>query len=161
MSVKNNLDNLDVFIKSKNNNFGNLNLKTNNLKNDDFLDNNNLNSNEMNSSSKYGINSRTKTHSTKRKSLFINSNKALNLDDKNAVNDLEILIKDDLDINIEEYISTDPDDMDYDESLRRDNRKFCRYFWDKIQANQILINTFYFKEYLKPRPIKFILLSLK
>ena len=164
MSVKNNLDNLDVFIKSKNNNFGNLNLKTNNLKNGDFLDNNNLNSNEMNSSSKYGINSRTKTHSTKRKNLFsLNklNNKALNLDDKNAVNDLEILIKDDLDINIEEYISTDPDDMDYDESLRRDNRKFCRYFWDKIQANQIILNTFYFKEYLKPRPIKFILLSLQ
>ena len=164
MSVKNNLDNLDVFIKSKNNNFGNLNLKTNNLKNGDFLDNNNLNSNEMNSSSKYGINSRTKTHSTKRKNLFsLNklNNKALNLDDKNAVNNLEMLIKDDLDINIEEYLSTDPDDMDYDESLRRDNRKFCRYFWDKIQANQILINTFYFKEYLKPRPIKFILLSLQ
>ena len=34
MSVKNNLDNLDVFIKSKTNKFGNLNLKTNNLKNE-------------------------------------------------------------------------------------------------------------------------------
>ena len=161
MSVKNNLD---VFIKNKNNKFGNLNLNTNNLKNGDFIDNNNLNSNEMNSSSKYRMNNRTKTHSNKRKSL-LNLNKLnikdLNLDDKNAINDLEMLIKDDLDINIEEYLNTDLDDMDYDEASRRDNRKFCRYFWDKIQANQILINTFYFKEYLKPRPIKFILLSLQ
>ena len=164
MSVKNNLDNLDVFIKNKTNKFGNLNLKTNNLKNGDFLDNNNLNSNEVNSSSKFGMNSKTKTHSIKRKSLFnLNklNNKAFNLDDKNAINDLGMPIKDDLDINIEEYLSTEPDDMDYDEALRRDNRKFCRYYWDKMQANQILINTFYFKEHLKPRPIKFILLALQ
>jgi hypothetical protein len=72
-----------------------------------------------------------------------------------------MILKDDLDIDIEEYLNTDPDDMDYDEALRRDNRKFCRYYWEKIQANQILINTFYNTEYLKPLPIKLILLALQ
>jgi len=161
MSVKNNLD---VFIKNKSKKFGNFNLNTNNLKNADLLDNNNINSNEMNSSSKSRMNNRTKTHSSKRKSLLnLNklNNNSLNLGDKKDVNDLEMQIKDDLDINIEEYLNTDPDDLDYDEALRKDDRKFWRYYWDKIQANQILINTFYFKEYLKPRPIKFILLALQ
>ena len=44
-------------------------------------------------------------------------------------------MKDNLDINIEENLNTEPDDKDYDDALRRDHRKFCGYYWEKIQSN--------------------------
>ena len=31
---------------------------------------------------------------------------------------------------------TDPDDMDYDNAIKRDNRSFCRIFMDKIRLYQ-------------------------
>ena len=153
-------NNLNVFI-NRNSRIGNLNLMTNNLKNKEYSYHNN---NEINSSSKVQMNYKEKANLNKRTSSFnlteLN-NKALNLAEKNPINDLELCMKDGIDINIEEYLNTEPDEMDYDEAIRRDNRKFCRYYWEKIQSNQILINTFYFTEYLKPRPIKLILLSLQ
>ena len=136
--------------------FGNLNLAANKAKIADLS--------SMNSSSKSKINEMQKSNHNQRKNYF-NLNKLNNniLDscNKDIQNNLDMILKDDLDIDIEEYLNTDPDDMDYDEALRRDNRKFCRYYWEKIQANQILINTFYNKEYLKPLPIKLILLALQ
>ena len=89
------------------------------------------------------------------------NNNTFNYKNNIPEDNLEIIFKEDLDINIEDFLKTDPDDMDYDDALRRDNRKFCNYYWDKIQSNQILINTFYYNEHLKPRTIKFILLALQ
>ena len=136
--------------------FGNLNLAANKAKIADLS--------SMNSSSKSKINEMQKSNHNQRKNYF-NLNKLNNniLDscNKDIQNNLDMILKDDLDIDIEEYLNTDPNDMDYDEALRRDNRKFCRYYWEKIQANQILINTFYNTEYLKPLPIKLILLALQ
>ena len=136
--------------------FGNLNLAANKAKIAELS--------SMNSSSKSKINEMQKSSHNKIKNYF-NLNKLNNniLDscNKDIQNNLDMILKDDLDIDIEEYLNTDPDDMDYDEALRRDNRKFCRYYWEKIQANQILINTFYNTEYLKPLPIKLILLALQ
>ena len=147
-------NNINVFNKNKNNNnFRNLNSISNNLKNPDL------------SSSKYIMNNKTKTNINKRKtfqSLNKLNNNSLNSKEKeNIISNLEMLIRDDLDMTIEEFLKTDPDDMDYDEALRNDDRKFWIYYWEKIQSNQILINTFYFKEYLKPRTIKVMLLALQ
>ena len=50
----------------------------------------------------------------------------INLNDKN-------------DINIEEYLSTEPDDMDYDDVIKKDNRKFCQYFLDKLKVNHMIL----------------------
>ena len=74
---------------------------------------------------------------------------------------LLVSIKDDYDLNIEEFLNTDPEDMDYDDALRRDNRTFCRFYCDKILSEQIILNTFFNKEYLKPMPIKIMLLVLQ
>ena len=63
-------------------------------------------------------------------------------------------------INIDEYIKTDPDDMDYDDAIRKDKRTFCRYFYDKIKSEQIILSTFLNNEILKPIPIKITLLIL-
>ena len=65
-----------------------------------------------------------------------------------------------IDLNIEEYLKTDPDDMDYDDAIREDKRTFCQYFCDQIKAEQIILNTFLNYEILKPLPVKIILLIL-
>ena len=70
-------------------------------------------------------------------------------------------MKDEYNIYIEEFIKTDPQDMDYDEALRRDKRAFCQYYREKIMTEQIILNTFFYKEYLKSQPIKIMLLILQ
>ena len=70
-------------------------------------------------------------------------------------------ITDDLNIEIEEFLKTDPEDMDYYDALRRDKRSFCGYYLEKIQSTQIIFDTFCYKEYLKPMPIKIMLLVLQ
>ena len=75
-------------------------------------------------------------------------------------NDLNIELKDEIDINMNEYLNTDVDDMDYDDAIKKDKRKFCEYFSDKIKSNQILLNTFFILEPLKPRTIKILLFIL-
>ena len=149
---------LEVFKPSSK--LGNLSPVFDDIKNEEMALNHN---NIINSTTK------SKTHIAKRESnlkliklhnLTINNNIFINKNNTQEDN-LEIILKDDLDINIEEFLKTAPDDMDYDDALRRDKRKFCHYFWDKLQSNQILINAFYYTEPLKPRAIKFMLLALQ
>ena len=66
----------------------------------------------------------------------------------------------DLNINMEEYLETDIDDMEYDDAIKKDNRTFCQYFLDKLKSNQFILNTFCFYEPLKPKSIKIILFVL-
>ena len=61
---------------------------------------------------------------------------------------------------IQEYLKTDLDDMDFDDALKKDNRKFFEYLNDNLKANQNIMNTFYTKEPLRPRTIKIILFIL-
>ena len=68
--------------------------------------------------------------------------------------------KDSISDNIEEYMKTEIDDMDYYTAVKKDNRKFCDYFCDKLKNNQIILNTFYIKDPLRPKTIKIILLVL-
>ena len=65
-----------------------------------------------------------------------------------------------LNINIQEFIKTDPDDMDYDDAIREDKRTFCQYFYSRIKTEQIILSTFLKHEVLRPIPIKIILLIL-
>ena len=70
-------------------------------------------------------------------------------------------LKDDLNIDIKEYLSTDIDDMDYDDAIKKDNRKFCTFFCEKFKSNQIILNTFCYYEPLKPITIKILLFILQ
>ena len=72
-------------------------------------------------------------------------------------NYIMINLNDRNDINIEEYLSTEPDDMDYYDVIKKDNRKFCQYFLDKLKVNHMIINTFFIKEPLRPRALKILL----
>ena len=65
-----------------------------------------------------------------------------------------------LKMNMEEYLKTAPDDMDYDNARKRDKRTFCVYFIDNIKSNLLIINIFCNFEVLNPWPIKFLLFIL-
>ena len=63
-------------------------------------------------------------------------------------------------IDEQEFLKEDPDDMEYDDAIKYDKRTFCQYFYDKFMENQIIMNTFFNHDYLKPITIKVILLLL-
>ena len=95
------------------------------------------------------------------KNLKLYSNKLSFDDNQNeANNNFSKSIKIANDIDLKEYLVTDFDDMDYDDAIRKDNRKFCEFFWDKLKSNQIILNTFFITEPLKPRAIKILLFIL-
>ena len=77
---------------------------------------------------------------------------------KNDYNNLLFNINDNLNININEYIENQYDEMDYDEAIRKDHRKFCTCYVDKLKDNQIFINTFCINEPIKPKSIKVLFL---
>ena len=64
------------------------------------------------------------------------------------------------DINIKEYLKTDLDDMEYDDAIKYDNRKFCEFYWDRLKDKQIIINTFCNYEKLKPFSNKILIFLL-
>ena len=76
--------------------------------------------------------------------------------------DLLINLKDiEIDINLKEYLSTQIEDMDYDDAIKKDKRTLCNYFYDKVKQNQMILNTFCYIEPLKPKWIKMMLLILQ
>ena len=50
--------------------------------------------------------------------------------------------------------------MEFDDAIRLDNRKFCKYFSDNLKQNQIITNTFCLNEPFKPRSLKIIIFIL-
>ena len=69
-------------------------------------------------------------------------------------------LKEEYDFNLEEYLKTDFDDMEFEDALRYDNRTFCEYYCDRFRENQIIMDTFFNPETLKPMSIKIIILLL-
>jgi hypothetical protein len=51
-------------------------------------------------------------------------------------------------------LSTDPDEMDFEDVLERDKRTFCQYFWENIKNKQLIVNAFFITNKLKPKSIK-------
>ena len=58
------------------------------------------------------------------------------------------------------YLSTDVDDMDYDDVIKKDKRNFGEYFCDKLKTIQIILHIFYHKDPLIPMIIKIFLFIL-
>ena len=59
-----------------------------------------------------------------------------------------------------EYLATSPDEMEFDDAIKRDKRKFCEYFCDVLQEKQSFAYTFIASDPINTRMIKFILFSL-
>lgn len=55
-----------------------------------------------------------------------------------------------------EYDDDDLDELDYDEALIYDKRTFCDLFCNELKERQIIANTFWVKDKLKPFSIKLI-----
>ena len=71
-----------------------------------------------------------------------------------------LIIGEPFNIDMEEYIKTDPNNMDYDNAIKRDQRSFCVYFVDNIKTDLLILNIFCNYEKLNPWPIKFLLFIL-
>ena len=69
-------------------------------------------------------------------------------------------MKNDINIDMNEYMKTDPDTMDYDDAIRMDKRTFCQYFVSKIMSEQLILSTFCNNDILKPKSVKILLLIL-
>jgi hypothetical protein len=111
---------------------------------------------------------KTKLKSIQKKSVDNNQNLSneylasyKTANEKYNPNILFLNIKDDVKVNMDEYLNTEFDDMDYDDAIRKDKRTFCEYFCEKLKSGQIILNTFFYKEPLKPRSIKILLFILQ
>jgi len=60
----------------------------------------------------------------------------------------------------EDYLSTAPDDMEFDDAIVKDKRSFGETFVENLKDNQIFVNTFFAEDPLKVRSIKIILFIL-
>ena len=69
-------------------------------------------------------------------------------------------LKEEYDIEMDEYLKTDFDDMEFEDALKFDTRGFCEYFYDRFKEQQIIMDTFFNSESLKPMTIKIIILLL-
>ena len=69
-------------------------------------------------------------------------------------------LKEEYDIDMEEYLKTDYDEMEFEDILKKDKRTFCEYYCERFKETQIIMDKFFNPEYLKPMTIKIILLLL-
>ena len=69
-------------------------------------------------------------------------------------------LKEQYDIEMDEYLKTDVEDMEFEDALKYDTRGFCEYFSDRFKEQQIIMDTFFNSESLKPITIKIIILFL-
>ena len=63
-------------------------------------------------------------------------------------------------IIIEDYLKPDLNDMEYDDAIKYDERSFCEFFIERLKEKQIIMDTFYHKEKIRPMSIKILLLLL-
>ena len=61
---------------------------------------------------------------------------------------------------VEDYLEQSPDEMEYDDAIKKDKRTFCQYFRDNLREKQMIANTFISEDPIKPRAIKIILFDL-
>ena len=109
----------------------------------------------------------SKKETTKKLTRYKSSKKSMknilfNSDKKgtNIKNELTKAKKNCGNIDIEEYLKPDKDDMEYDDAIKLDKRSFCEYLNDSLKEKQIIMETFFYKENIKPMSIKILLLIL-
>ena len=114
------------------------------------LDINNNDSNVINSNNKLIKKKEEKNEKDNLKKANKNEKKPLYADKLKEVYDIEM----------DEYLKTDIEDMEFEDALKYDTRSFCEYFYDRFKEQQIIMDTFFNEESLKPMTIKIIILLL-
>ena len=61
---------------------------------------------------------------------------------------------------IKDYLSTNLNDMDFEDLIENDKRKYYDYFCQLIKDRQLIINSFFIKDNVKPRSIKIIIIII-
>ena len=92
---------------------------------------------------------------TSKKVINFNGKKNKN---KNMNSIRYFLVKSNIDIN--KYIEENNEFVDFDDVIEEDKRPFCEYYKDKLFDNQVIINTFFVSEIIKPKSIKIALFIL-
>jgi hypothetical protein len=59
-----------------------------------------------------------------------------------------------------EYLSTSLDDLEFDDAVAKDKRKYCEHMKENLIEDQIIANTFIHEDPIKPRTIKIIVFIL-
>ena len=72
----------------------------------------------------------------------------------------EKLSSDKINVYMKEYLSTPFDDMDYEDAIKRDDRKFLVFFWERVRANNWILSIIFPGEKLKPRSIQILIFLL-
>ena len=116
--------------------------------------------NKMNEKSLVSINSKDKNNTndliiTFKSSKFKPNNKINDKISEENKSDLE-KIKNNKQF-FKEYLETSLDDLEFDDAIVKDQRKFCEYFCDNFKDKQTLANTFFASDPIKTRSIKIIL----
>jgi hypothetical protein len=63
--------------------------------------------------------------------------------------------------NIEEYLSNNYDEMDYEDAIFDEKRSFWKYFIERIKNKHILINSFFVVDHIQPKSIKILLFLMQ
>ena len=140
----------NISIKSNNKLNNNSNKKLNIFINEEKIENNksdlSVNRNTINS-----------------KEIILNSilkNNIKIINKKNLVGKKAINSTSDLDYFFGEYLTVALDDLDFEDSMRKDSRSFCQFFCDSLMEKQMILNAFCQSEPLRPISIKIILFVL-
>ena len=120
------------------------------------------NSNSQNDT-KYKLNQCKNTFEPKNSNNKINSfeDNKYDLNNLNIKPNINLNISEDKKIDLEEYLITSLDDLDFDKAVVRENRTFCRMFFDRLIVKQMIVNLFFCNNWIIPRSIKIILFIIK
>ena len=62
-------------------------------------------------------------------------------------------------IDLNEYLEDD-EDMEFEDIIVNDDRHFCEYFVEKIKSDQVIVNSIFIHDNIKPKSLKILLLVL-
>jgi len=51
--------------------------------------------------------------------------------------------------------------MEYDDAIKYDKRSFCEFYIDRLKQKQMILDTFYNKDDIRPLPIKILFIQLQ
>ena len=112
---------------------------------------------------KYKLNQKHILKTNNEKLLLNKFNKGIKLSNFKAfkIKEKKSKKKEDKLINLEEYLKTSLDDLDYDESIMRENRNICKIFIEKLVVKQMILDLFYNNNWIIPKTIKAIFFIIR
>ena len=117
----------------------------------------------MQNDTKYKLNQKHILKTNNEKLLLNKYNKGRKLSNFKAfkIKEKKSKKKEDKLINLEEYLKTSLDDLDYDETIMREKRNICKIFIEKLVVKQMILDLFYNNNWIIPKKIKAIFFIIR